>query len=234
MIYLQWSDTSQLKCLAILLPCHLSLITIHILHWCQFSDIHISQGCVVTYLSCGRICKDEFVANLPPILVSERILTENWLIFEEVMGKSLVSVSLTYSVVFQYINFSTDFGIILMLSSIAFLMILWVLIHGWTADFNFYNCCFIAKFETVSFYNSRKFYCCFSIVKIVAAEILQFNRSSEWRPSTILDFQNSIFNSCTIKRLILHHYPNFMKSVKQLLIILQFFNSLDGIRHIGF
>jgi len=84
----------------------------------------------VTYLSCGRIYKDEFVANLPPILVSERILTENWLIFEEVMGKSLVSVSLTYSVVFPYINFSTDFGIILMLSSIAFLMILWVLIHG--------------------------------------------------------------------------------------------------------
>jgi len=84
----------------------------------------------VTYLSRGRICKDEFVANLPPILVSERILTENWLIFEEVMGKSLVSVSLTYSVVFPYVNFSTDFGIILMLSSIAFLMILWVLIHG--------------------------------------------------------------------------------------------------------
>ena len=84
----------------------------------------------MTYLSCSRICKDEFVANLPPILVSERILTENWLIFEEVMGKSLVSVSLTYSVVFPYVNFSTDFGIILMLSSITFLMILWVLIHG--------------------------------------------------------------------------------------------------------
>jgi len=55
MKYLQWSDASQLKCLDIL-PCHLSLITIHISDCCQFSDIHISQASVATYLSCGGIC----------------------------------------------------------------------------------------------------------------------------------------------------------------------------------
>ena len=31
----------------------------------QFSDIHISQGSVATYLRCGGIFKYEFVANLP-------------------------------------------------------------------------------------------------------------------------------------------------------------------------
>ena len=32
---------------------------------CQFSDIHISQGSVATYLRCGGIFKYEFVADLP-------------------------------------------------------------------------------------------------------------------------------------------------------------------------
>ena len=37
----------------------------HISDCCQFSDIHISQGSVATYLRCGGIFKYEFVANLP-------------------------------------------------------------------------------------------------------------------------------------------------------------------------
>ena len=37
----------------------------HISDCCQFSDIHISQGSVATYLRCGWIFKYEFVANLP-------------------------------------------------------------------------------------------------------------------------------------------------------------------------
>jgi len=36
----------------------------HISDCCQFSDIHISQGSVATYLRCGGIFKYEFVANL--------------------------------------------------------------------------------------------------------------------------------------------------------------------------
>ena len=35
---------------------------------CQFSDIHISQGSVATYLGCGIIFKYESVVNLPPSL----------------------------------------------------------------------------------------------------------------------------------------------------------------------
>ena len=42
-----------------------SLITIHISDCCQFSDIHISQGNVATYLRCGGIFKYDFVAHLP-------------------------------------------------------------------------------------------------------------------------------------------------------------------------
>jgi len=71
-IYLQRSNTSQLKCLAIL-PCHLSLITIHILDCRQFSDSHISQGSVATHLRCGGICKYEFVANLPLSLSAKEL-----------------------------------------------------------------------------------------------------------------------------------------------------------------
>jgi len=37
----------------------------HISHCHQFSDIHIPQGSVVTYLRRGGIFKYEFVANLP-------------------------------------------------------------------------------------------------------------------------------------------------------------------------
>ena len=47
------------------LSCDLSLIAMHISDCCQFSDIHISQGSVATYLRCGGIFKYEFVANLP-------------------------------------------------------------------------------------------------------------------------------------------------------------------------
>ena len=56
--------THHLKCLAVL-PCHLPLITIHISGYRQFSDIHISQGSVATYLRCGGIFKYDFIANLP-------------------------------------------------------------------------------------------------------------------------------------------------------------------------
>ena len=48
-----------------MLSCDLSLITMHISDCCQFSDIHISQGSVATYLRCGGIFKYECVANLP-------------------------------------------------------------------------------------------------------------------------------------------------------------------------
>jgi len=56
-----------------ILPCHLSLITIHISDCCQFSDIHISQGSVAIYLRCGRIFKYVFVANLPPSLSAKEL-----------------------------------------------------------------------------------------------------------------------------------------------------------------
>ena len=44
--------------------CDLSLITIHKLDCRNFTEIHISQGSVATYLRCGGILKCEFVANL--------------------------------------------------------------------------------------------------------------------------------------------------------------------------
>jgi len=48
------------------LPCDLSLITIqYISDYRQFSDIHISQGSVVTYDRCGGTFQHDFVANLP-------------------------------------------------------------------------------------------------------------------------------------------------------------------------
>jgi len=76
------------------LSCDLSLITMHISDCCQFSDIHISQGSVATYLRCGGIFKYQFVANLPVSLP----VKENRLTFGEVMGKSLVSCFLRHSV----------------------------------------------------------------------------------------------------------------------------------------
>ena len=54
-----------------MLSCDLSLITMHISACCQFSDIHISQGSVATYLRCGGIFKYEFVANLPFSLLAK-------------------------------------------------------------------------------------------------------------------------------------------------------------------
>jgi len=48
------------------LSCDLSLITIHVLDWCHFTDIQISQGSVVTCFRRGGIIKCEFVANLLP------------------------------------------------------------------------------------------------------------------------------------------------------------------------
>ena len=69
----------------------------HISDCCQFSDIHISQGSVATYLRRGGIFKCEFVANLPLSLPVKEL--ENRLTFGEVMGKSLVSCFLRHSVV---------------------------------------------------------------------------------------------------------------------------------------
>jgi len=45
----------------------------HISDCCQFSDIHISQGSVATYLRCGGILKHEFVANLPVSLTVKEL-----------------------------------------------------------------------------------------------------------------------------------------------------------------
>ena len=72
-----------------MLHCDLSLITIHISHCRQFSDIQISQGSVATYLRCGGMFKYEFVADLPASLPVKNF--ENRLTFGNVMGKSLVS-----------------------------------------------------------------------------------------------------------------------------------------------
>ena len=88
-INVQESNLSHLKCLAIL-PCDLSLITIHISDWRNFSDIHISQGSVATCLRLSGIFKHVFVANLLPS-PSVKKKFENRLISVEVIGKSLVS-----------------------------------------------------------------------------------------------------------------------------------------------
>jgi len=85
-----------------ILPCDLSLITIHILDWRQFSDIHISQGSVATYLRCGGIFKYEFVANLP-ISLSAKKYGKNRFLFGEVMGKNLMSCFLlTHGISFKF------------------------------------------------------------------------------------------------------------------------------------
>ena len=47
------------------LSCDLSLDTIHISDYRQFSDFYISQGSVATYVRCGGIFQYAFVANLP-------------------------------------------------------------------------------------------------------------------------------------------------------------------------
>ena len=68
-----------------MLPCDLSLITLHISDCPQFTDIYISQGRVPTCVSCGRI----FVANLSTNLAIKEFWNRLW--FGEVMGKNLVS-----------------------------------------------------------------------------------------------------------------------------------------------
>jgi len=57
----------------------------HISDFRQFSDIHISQGTVATYIRYGGIFKQKFVANLPLGLSGKNF--ENWLIFGEVTGR---------------------------------------------------------------------------------------------------------------------------------------------------
>ena len=47
------------------------IITIHILDCHHFSDIHISQGSVATYLRCAGMFTYEFVANLLSISMKE-------------------------------------------------------------------------------------------------------------------------------------------------------------------
>ena len=48
------------------LPCDLSLLTMHASHFCQFSDIDVSQGSPATYLRCDGIVSNDldFVAYL--------------------------------------------------------------------------------------------------------------------------------------------------------------------------
>ena len=65
-------DIFVMKYLAIL-PCHLSLIAIHILEYRQFSDIHIVQGIVATYLRYGGTFKHDVVANLPLSLSAKEL-----------------------------------------------------------------------------------------------------------------------------------------------------------------
>jgi len=72
MINLQRSNSSQLKCLAVL-SCDSSLITVHSSDYRQFSDIYISHGSVATYVRWGGIFKYEFVVNLPVSLSAEEL-----------------------------------------------------------------------------------------------------------------------------------------------------------------
>jgi len=84
------------------LSCDLSLITIHISDCCQFSDVHISQGSVATYLRSGGIFKCKFVANLP----MSQSVKEFWKSVN-ICGSygqefSVVLLSLTHGVVKEY------------------------------------------------------------------------------------------------------------------------------------
>jgi len=76
-----------------LLPCDLSLITIHILDWRPFSDIHISKSSVATYL--GVV---EYL-NTTSLQIYYRVhqwkMIENRLIFGEVMGYGVLFFWLT-------------------------------------------------------------------------------------------------------------------------------------------
>jgi len=84
------------------LSCDLSLITIHISDCCQFSDVHISQDSVATYLRNGGIFKCRFVANLP----MSQSVKEFWKSVN-IRGSygqefSVVLLSLTHGVVKEY------------------------------------------------------------------------------------------------------------------------------------
>ena len=68
----------------------------HISDCCQFSNIHISQGSVATYLRCGGIFKYELLQIYQWVCQWKNF--ENRLTFGEVMGKSLVSCFLRHSV----------------------------------------------------------------------------------------------------------------------------------------
>ena len=68
----------------------------HISDCCQFSDIHISQGSVATYLRCGGIFKYDLLQIYQWVCQWKNF--ENRLTFGEVMGKSLVSCFLRHSV----------------------------------------------------------------------------------------------------------------------------------------
>jgi len=72
-----------------MLPCDLSLITIHISEWRYSSDVHISLGSVETCLRRDGIFKNVFLANFLPSPSVKKF--ENRLLFGEVMGKCLVS-----------------------------------------------------------------------------------------------------------------------------------------------
>ena len=78
-----------------MLSCDLSLITVHISDYCQFSDIHISQGSLVTYLGCGEMFKYELVANLPASMSPKKIGSH----LEKLWARVWCLVFLTHSVV---------------------------------------------------------------------------------------------------------------------------------------
>ena len=67
-----------------------------------FSDIHISEGSVATFLKRGGIFKHQFVANLLQSLIVKNF--ENRIIIGEVMTKSLVSCFFDSQCMCVYVN----------------------------------------------------------------------------------------------------------------------------------
>jgi len=88
----------------VVLSCDLSLITIHISDYRQFSDFYISQGSVATCQVWWDI-SIRFCCKFTTKCVAAKFF-KNRLTFGKVMGKSLVSCFLlTHGVVLQTVNY---------------------------------------------------------------------------------------------------------------------------------
>ena len=66
--------------------------------FCQFSDIHISQGSVATYIRCGGIFKQRLCYKFTVESAGERILKIGWRSY----GQKFSSCFLTHGVVMAY------------------------------------------------------------------------------------------------------------------------------------